>query len=94
MLRYIKRLCTAMLFLLTTLSLAVAVEFMLVYLQSNILLYAAVALMTMLVSIGLCNAVIAAIITELSDIVTERVLQNCGKIAENKLENYRQKLIE
>ena len=43
---------------------------------------------TMLASIGLCNAVTAALIAELSDIVTERVLQNCGKTAENKLENY------
>lgn len=85
MIRYIKRLCTAMLLLLTTLSLAVAVELMLIYLQSGILVYAAAALAAMLASIGLCNAVTAAFIAELSDIVTERVLQNCGKSAENKL---------
>lgn len=88
MIRYIKRLCTAMLLLLTTLSLAVAVELTLTYLQSGMLVYAAAALVAMLASIGLCNAVTAALIVELSDIVTERVLQNCGKIEENKLEIY------
>lgn len=89
MIRYIKRLCTAMLLLLTTLSLAVAVELTLIYLQSGgMLVYAAAALAAMLASIGLCNAVTAALIAELSDIVTERVLQKCGKTAENKLEIY------
>lgn len=85
MIRYIKRLCMAMLLLLTTLSVAVAVELTLVYFQSGMLIYAVAAFVAMAVSIGLCNAMTAAIIAELSDIVTERVLQNCGKTAENKL---------
>ena len=75
-----------MLLLLTTLSLAVAVELTLTYFQNGMLGDAAAALAAMLASIGLCNAVTAAFIAELSDIVTERVLQNCGKIEENKLE--------
>ena len=85
MIRYIKRLCTAMLLLLTTLSLAVAVELTITYFQSGMLIYFTAAFVAAIVSIILCNAVTSALAAELVDIDTERVLQNCGKTAENKL---------
>lgn len=88
MIDYIKKLCVAMFLFLTALFVAVAVELMLAYFQSGMLRYIVAAVVAAFMGMRLCYLLMAAFINAVTDIVIGYVIKNCGKTAENKLENH------
>lgn len=87
MIDYLKKLCVAMLLFLIALFVAVAVEFMLAYFQSGMLRYIVAAVVAAFMGMRLCYLLMACFINAVADMSIEYVMKNCGKTAENKLEN-------